>query len=64
MIEGAAVAASLKVDHARNTGTHYPSPFDFKCAIFFSAANTVDAAAVQRGVLRMLDMETDRISRS
>jgi predicted esterase len=53
--EGAAVAASLMVDHVRRTSAGQASPFAFKCAIFFCAANPVDAEAVQQGSIEMLD---------
>jgi predicted esterase len=53
--EGAAVAASLIVDHIRRTTAQESTPFAFKLAIFFCAANPVDADAVQRGSIELLD---------
>ena len=56
---GAAVAASLIVNYIRSTSAQEPSPFNFKCAVFFCAANPVDIAAIQSGSLRKLDATVD-----
>jgi hypothetical protein len=53
--EGAAVAASLIVDRIRSAASMQPSPFHFKCAIFFCGANPVEAEAVKRGEIIYLN---------
>ncbi|CAG8952792.1 hypothetical protein HYFRA_00009038 [Hymenoscyphus fraxineus] len=57
--EGAAVAASLIVDHIRCTSAGEFSPFGFKCAIFLCSANPLDASEIQKGKLRLLSSDID-----
>lgn len=57
--EGAAAAASLIIDYGRRTAAHEPSPFSFRCAIFFCAANPIDPDAIKKGELVILNQARD-----
>jgi hypothetical protein len=60
--EGAGVALSLLAMHDQLLKDGKPSPFLFKCGIFFCGAPAVDAALLQDGLLRKLDSSTsDRV---
>ncbi|ORX94600.1 serine hydrolase FSH [Clohesyomyces aquaticus] len=53
--EGAGVALSLLAMHAQLLETQKPSPFNFKCGIFFCGAPAFDAVSLGAGILRKLD---------
>lgn len=51
---GAGLAATFLLQQA----IHHPEkPFPFKCAVFFSGAGPVDPLALERGEVRLLDLD-------
>jgi hypothetical protein len=57
--EGAGVGASLLQYQEKMAAADIPTPFRFRCGIFFSAAPPVDIEAMKQGELRRLSGEAD-----